>query len=71
MIDPLFDPYEQLQKHEHLIAQLIAANNHLQDLMLDLTQQHQQLVQHSKSNKQLLLKLTIDLELIKNNLNHN
>jgi hypothetical protein len=50
MLNPNFDPYLELQetkvevlRHQHLLKQLVNAHNQIDTVLLDLTNQHQQL----------------------------
>ena len=65
--DPNYDPYDHLQRLDDLVTQLIAANNHTQNTLLELTEQHKMLVSHLKANKQLMSRINLDIELLKNN----
>lgn len=72
MFDPEFDPYALLQVHQdelsrqhHLITQLIQANNNLQTTMVELTQQHQRLVQLNSSLRHALETQRVELALLR------
>lgn len=50
MLNPNFDPYLELQetkvevlRQQNLIRQLVNAHNHIDTILLDITNQHQQL----------------------------
>lgn len=58
MFDPTFDPFEELMLHQRRLDQqqltinrLVSAHNQVDSILVDLTQQHQQLVNLNKHYK--------------------
>jgi hypothetical protein len=58
MLNPNFDPYLELQetkvevlRQQHLLKQLVNAHNNIDTILLDLTNQHQQLTMLIKQTK--------------------
>jgi hypothetical protein len=58
MFNPSFDPFEELMLHQQRIQQqqltinrLVSAHNQVDSILVDLTQQHQQLVNFNKDLK--------------------
>ena len=58
MFNPNFDPFDELILHQHRIQQqqetinrLVSAHNQVDSILVDLTQQHQQLVNFNKGLK--------------------
>lgn len=72
MFDPEFDPYAMLQVHQQelerqhdVINQLIEAHNNNSHTMLELTNQHKQLVALNTALRQELHKQRIELNLLR------
>jgi|LauGreDrversion4_1035100.scaffolds.fasta_scaffold11726_2 hypothetical protein len=57
-----WDPYQALNKHEHLINQLINANNSSHAMLADLIEQHRQLVQMFAETQRELHKVKQQLD---------
>jgi hypothetical protein len=58
MLNPNFDPYLELQetkvevlRQQHLLKQLVNAHNNIDTILLDLTNQHQQLTMLIKQTR--------------------
>jgi peptidoglycan hydrolase CwlO-like protein len=51
MLDPNFDPYKELQEAKSVINTLVWAHNQHDEMMLDLTNQHRQLIDVLRSTK--------------------
>lgn len=72
MFDPEFDPYNLLQIHQlelerqhDVINQLIEAHNNNSHTMLELTNQHKQLVALNTALRQELNKQRIEINLLR------
>ena len=57
-----WDPYQSLNKHEHLINELIKANNNGHAMLADLIEQHRQLVQMFSETQRKLNKVQQQLD---------
>lgn len=65
MLDPEFDPYNELMICRHNTDELIRGFNHYSELLKDLSQQHQQLVLTIKSQQQKINRLEQELHSLK------
>lgn len=72
MIDPEFDPYAMLQVHQEELArqhtvinQLIQANNNTQQTMLELSSQHQRLVELNQHLRHQIERQRVEINLIR------
>jgi hypothetical protein len=63
MFDPNYDPYDHIQRLDDLVNQLIAANNHCQQALLELTDQHRILIAQLKQQRDQIRDLKRRLEL--------
>ena len=57
MLDPNFDPLEILQQHANQIATLIHHHNRQDSLLVDLSQQHQQVISLIRTDREKIVKL--------------
>jgi hypothetical protein len=60
-----WDPYQELQVAKYNIGELIKAHNNTQALLNDLVDQHRQLIAVSKSTRQQLDLLRIEVNTIR------
>jgi hypothetical protein len=63
LFDPNYDPYEHLQHLENLVQQLISANNHCQQALMEITSQHRNLIAVIKQHKSEIADLRRRLDL--------
>lgn len=65
MIDPNFDPYDELLLARHNIAELIKAMNHYSELLKELSNQHNILIAHNKETQRKIQLLEFELNRLK------
>jgi hypothetical protein len=68
--DTGWDPYQELQVAKHNIGELIKAHNNTQNILNDLVDQHRQLIAVSKTTRQQLDLLRIEVNTIRQQNNH-
>ena len=64
MIDPNFDPLETLQHHANQIANLIHHHNRQDSLLVDLSNQHQQVISLIRTDRDKIVKLENKIKIL-------
>lgn len=63
-MDPSFDPLKQLEDAHYLIQQLIQHHNRHDKLIVDLSAQHQQIIELIKTDRDRILRIENKLNTI-------
>ena len=66
MIDPDFDPLDELRQAQDMINQLIVAHNNHDELLMAYSKQHQQVVDLIRKTQQQISRLELELRKLKN-----
>lgn len=66
MIDPDFDPLDELRQAQDMINQLIVAHNNHDELLMAYSKQHQQVVDLIRKTQQQISRLEFDIRKLKN-----